>query len=47
MLDPKLLRRDLDQVKVALQRRHFELDADRYQLLENKRSELQQSTESL
>jgi seryl-tRNA synthetase len=47
MLDPKLLRRDLDQVKVALQRRHFELDTDRYQLLENKRSELQQSTESL
>lgn len=47
MLDPKLLRNDLDAVLAALARRNFAFDADGYQALEAKRSELQQQTQSL
>jgi seryl-tRNA synthetase len=47
MLDPKLLRRDLAQVEIALQRRDFKLNVEAYEALENKRRELQLSTEEL
>ena len=47
MLDPKLLRRDGEMVKAALQRRHFDLNMDFFLGLETRRRELQQSTESL
>ena len=47
MLDPKLLRQDLDAVAANLARRGFKLDRERYLALENERKELQTRVESL
>jgi seryl-tRNA synthetase len=46
MLDPKLLRQDLDAVAANLARRGFELDRDRYSALESERKDLQTRVES-
>ena len=47
MLDPKLLRNDLDAVKEALARRGFELDTAAIQSLEEARKTLQTQTQQL
>ena len=47
MLDPKLLRNDLDFVVSELQKRTFTLDTKHYQSLEDKRKALQVETEEL
>src|SRR5262245_62261854 len=47
MLDPKLLRQDLDAVAANLARRGFMLDRGRYLALENERKELQTRVEGL
>ena len=47
MLDPKLLRQDLDSVAANLARRGFKLDRERYVALEAERKELQTRVESL
>jgi seryl-tRNA synthetase len=47
MLDPKLLRQDLDSVAANLARRGFKLDRGRYVALEAERKELQTRVESL
>jgi seryl-tRNA synthetase len=47
MLDPKLLRQDLDAVAANLARRGFKLDRERYVALETERKELQTRVESL
>jgi len=47
MLDPKLLRNDLDAVKEALARRGFELDTAAIQSLEEARKTLQTKTQQL
>jgi len=47
MLDPKLLRNELQATAVLLRRRGFELDVDRLELLEEKRKALQVQTQSL
>jgi seryl-tRNA synthetase len=47
MLDPKLLRQDLDSVAANLARRGFKLDRERYVALEAERKELQSRVESL
>jgi len=47
MLDTKLLRSDLDAVVANLARRGFELDAARYQALEDKRKDVQMQAEEL
>lgn len=47
MLDPKLLRNDLDVVVTNLKRRHFTFDEEKYRQLEQLRSELQQQTQQL
>ncbi|MDW7746501.1 serine--tRNA ligase [Halomonas sp.] len=47
MLDPKLLRSDLDAVAQRLAKRGFVLDTDRLEALESRRRELQARTESL
>jgi len=47
MLDPKLLRQDLDAVAANLARRGFTLDRARYLALENERKELQTRVEGL
>jgi seryl-tRNA synthetase len=47
MLDPKLLRQDLDAVAANLARRGFTLDRVRYVALENERKELQTRVEGL
>jgi seryl-tRNA synthetase len=47
MLDPKLLRQDLDAVAANLARRGFKLDRERYVALEAERKELQTRVESL
>ena len=47
MLDPKLLRQDLDAVAANLARRGFALDRGRYLALENERKELQTRVEGL
>ena len=47
MLDPKLLRQDLDVVAANLARRGFMLDRGRYVALENERKELQTRVEGL
>ena len=46
MLDPKLLRQDLDAVAANLARRGFKLDRERYLALETERKELQTRVES-
>src|SRR5262245_2281148 len=47
MLDPKLLRQDLEAVAANLARRGFKLDRERYLALEAERKELQTRVESL
>ena len=47
MLDPKLLRNDLDLVVTQLARKGVEFDVSAYQVLETKRKSLQLETESL
>ncbi|MCC5883295.1 MAG: serine--tRNA ligase [Halomonas sp.] len=47
MLDPKLLRSDLDTVAQRLAKRGFVLDADRIEALESRRRGLQTETEAL
>ncbi|TDR50544.1 seryl-tRNA synthetase [Halomonas ventosae] len=47
MLDPKLLRSDLDAVAQRLAKRGFVLDTDRLEALESRRRELQARTEFL
>lgn len=47
MLDPKLLRNDLEATALVLGRRGFELDTGRLQSLETRRKELQINTQEL
>ncbi len=47
MLDPKLLRSDLEMVALRLAKRGFVLDTGRLEMLESRRRELQAETESL
>ncbi len=47
MLDPVLLRKDLNIVTAALKRRGYELDVDRWQSLDDQRKQLQKTTEEL
>lgn len=47
MLDPTLLRKDLNHVQLALAARGYVLDVGRWMQLEQQRKELQQRTESL
>jgi seryl-tRNA synthetase len=47
MLDPQLLRSDLDQVATALKKRNMVLDVDAIQQLEEKRKKIQVETEEL
>ncbi|WP_444890187.1 serine--tRNA ligase [Microbulbifer sp. DLAB2-AA] len=47
MLDPKLIRTDMDQVAAALKKRGVELDTAKLEALEERRKELQVRTESL
>lgn len=47
MLDPKLLRNDLDAVSQALSKRGFELDTAALQALEDERKSLQVATQNL
>ena len=47
MLDPKLLRSNLADVVTNLKKRGFEFDSERYQQLEQQRSEVQQHTQNL
>jgi seryl-tRNA synthetase len=47
MLDPRLLRNDLEATAAALRRRGFDLDVARYSQLEEQRRDLQQSTQEL
>ncbi len=47
MLDPKLLRSDLDAVLERLRIKHFELDAEKFREREERRKSLQVETQSL
>lgn len=47
MLDPKLLRNELDDVAAALARRKFELDKNAFESLEARRKDLQVRTQEL
>jgi seryl-tRNA synthetase len=47
MLDPQLLRKDLESVKTRLANRGFELDTGLFTQLENERKQLQSRTEEL
>ncbi len=47
MLDPQLLRNDLERVVAGLARRGYPLDREHYAALESRRKELQSRTESL
>ena len=47
MLDPKLLRRDLDSVKASLLKRNFVFDEATFSQLESSRQTLQQTTQDL
>jgi seryl-tRNA synthetase len=47
MLDPKLLRNELDDVAAALSRRKFELDKGAFEALEARRKDLQVRTQEL
>lgn len=47
MLDPRLFRNELEQVKFQLQRRHFPFDAEAYQALEDERKQIQVKTQEL
>jgi seryl-tRNA synthetase len=47
MLDPRLFRSELDYVQQQLQRRNFNFDADAYQILEERRKDIQVKTQEL
>ena len=47
MLDPQLLRKDLESVKTRLATRKFELDTSLFTQLESERKQLQGRTEEL
>ena len=47
MLDPKLLRSDLDNVVAKLKIKNFDLDADEFRKLEEERKRLQVATQAL
>jgi seryl-tRNA synthetase len=47
MLDPKYVRSNLDEVAALLRKKHFELDVDRLNSLEERRKSLQIHTEQL
>ena len=47
MIDPKLLRQDLTELKQKLAKRGYELDVDFWQQLESQRKSLQVLTEDL
>jgi seryl-tRNA synthetase len=47
MLDPKLLRSDLDSVIAQLKRKNFKLDREAFEVLENRRKTLQVETQTL
>lgn len=47
MLDPVLLRKDIDDVVARLKRRGLDFDVERFQELENRRKKVQVETESL
>ena len=47
MIDPKLLRNNLDVVNAALAKRGVQLDAAEWAALENRRKDIQQKTENL
>jgi seryl-tRNA synthetase len=47
MLDPRLFRSELELVRQQLQRRNFVFDAEAYQVLENRRKDIQISTQDL
>ncbi len=47
MLDPKLLRNDLERVAQQLSRRGFVLDTGRLQTLEERRKDIQVQTQAL
>ena len=47
MLDPRLFRSELEQVAQQLQRRGFQLDVQSYSALENRRKDVQVSTQDL
>ena len=47
MIDPQLLRKDIDSVRARLLSRKFELDMAQFTLLENERKQLQTRTEDL
>ena len=47
MLDPKILRSDLDSVVEKLRVKNFDLDANAFSQLEEQRKSLQVSTENL
>ena len=47
MIDPQLLRKDIELVSACLLSRKFELDVARFALLENERKQLQTRTEDL
>lgn len=46
MLDPKILRQNLEHVVEKLRRRGFEMDSDTFLQLENKRKEAQLAIQS-
>ena len=47
MLDPKLIRKDLDAVAAKLRTKNFELDVSAISKLESRRKEVQVKTEAL
>ena len=47
MIDPQLLRKDIESVRARLLSRKFELDVSQFTLLENERKQLQTRTEDL
>jgi seryl-tRNA synthetase len=47
MLDPRLLKNEIDFVKMQLARRHFIFDSDTYQALEQQRKQIQIETQQL
>mgnify|MGYP006111507313 CR=1 FL=1 len=47
MLDPKLIRLELDTIAIKLRKKKFELDKDKIILLDSRRKDLQLETESL
>ena len=47
MLDPRILRNELEMVSDRLKIKHFDLDVENFESLEKQRKEIQVSTETL